>query len=87
LVAIANWITISERLPISIAARYAADFTKWYPVYRRLPMVARIRMSGRRLRAKAEQLLKERFSDAPADMPAVGSASTTESNERTFAGE
>jgi hypothetical protein len=83
----ANFALIGERLPMSIAARYAGDFTKWYPAYRRLPVIARLGMNGRRLRARAEQFLKVRYSDAPSAMPAVASASTTELHERTFAAE
>jgi hypothetical protein len=61
---LANMMLLNARLSPSIAARYAGDFNKWYPPYRRIPMFARLLGKRRMLLEKAERLLRLRFADA-----------------------
>jgi hypothetical protein len=61
----ANMAMAGARLPLSIASRFQGDFSKWYPLHRQLPMIARIMASRGETIRKAERPLKTRFSDAP----------------------
>jgi hypothetical protein len=61
----ANMALAGARMPLSIPARFEGDFGKWYPLYRRLPMIARVMRKRGEVLRKAERLLKIRYSDAP----------------------
>jgi cation diffusion facilitator CzcD-associated flavoprotein CzcO len=70
LMVMANMALAGARLPLSIVSKFQGDFNKWYPVPRRLPMMARIMMTRREVLQRAERVLKTRFSDPPASAPA-----------------
>lgn len=65
LMVMANTALVTQRLPLSIVARFQGDFNKWYPLHRQVPMFARVLSSRRWLVEKAERLIRERFSDSP----------------------
>jgi hypothetical protein len=65
LMVMANMAMAGARLPLSIVSRFQGDFNKWYPLYRQVPMMARIMASRDEVLRKAERILKTRFSDAP----------------------
>lgn len=65
LMVMANLALVSARLPLSIPANFRGDFNKWYPLYRQLPMLARITASRGEILRKAERLLRRRFADGP----------------------
>ena len=63
LMVMANTTLVTQQLPLSIVSRFQADFNKWYPLHRQVPMFARVLSSRRWLVEKAERLIRERFSD------------------------
>jgi hypothetical protein len=65
LMALANLTLINAHMPIKIIAGYQGDYNKWYPLYRRLPLLARMIKNRHMLLDKAERLLRLRFSDGP----------------------
>ncbi len=60
----ANMALVTQRLPPSVPRKFLGDFNKWYPVYRQLPMYARVLASRSKLLRKAERTLGLRFSDS-----------------------
>jgi hypothetical protein len=67
---IANFGLLLPRLPFSVAARFQGDFTKWYPLYRQIPVIRRLMASRDAAIAKAERLLPLRYTDpVPAPAP------------------
>jgi hypothetical protein len=65
LMVMANMALAGARMPLSITTKFQGDFSKWYPLYRRLPMIARVMRSRGEVLRKAERLLKIRYSDPP----------------------
>jgi hypothetical protein len=72
LMVMANMALAGARMPLSIPGRFQGDFNKWYPLYRRLPMILRVIRSRGEVLHKAERLLKIRYSDAPDASPHQG---------------
>jgi hypothetical protein len=64
LMVMANTAMAAARLPRSIAANFHGDTNRWYPLHRRLAMLARVVASQRSILRKAERLLALRFSDS-----------------------
>ena len=65
LMAMANVTLINAHLPMKILAGYEGDYNKWYPPYRRLPLLARMLKNRHMLLEKAQRILRLRFSDGP----------------------
>ena len=55
---VANTILVSARLPLSILLKYRGDFNRWYPLYRQIPMMARLAASRGEILRKADRFLK-----------------------------
>jgi hypothetical protein len=64
LMAMANVALINAHLPTKILAEFEGDFNKWYPSYRRLPLLARMIKHRSMLLEKAARILRLRFSDS-----------------------
>jgi hypothetical protein len=65
LMIMANLTMVNDVLPPHIVMRYQGDFNRWYPLFRRLPMMTEFMSSRRLLLDKAERIIKVRFSDSP----------------------
>lgn len=65
LMAMANLAMINAHLPLKIIAGFEGDYNKWYPAYRRVPLMARMIKNRRMLLEKAARILRLRFSDSP----------------------
>jgi hypothetical protein len=63
-----NFALITARLPLSIAARFEGDFTKWYPLYRQIPVILRLMARRKAAIAKAERLLPHRYGDPQVEL-------------------
>jgi hypothetical protein len=61
----ANLAMINDHLPPQIALRFQGDFNRWYPMYRRLPVMTEFLLHQRLFIEKAERLLKLRYCDSP----------------------
>jgi hypothetical protein len=81
----ANLTMITQRLPPKIIRDFEGDFNRWYPLYRRIPMIARITANRRMLKTKAERLLKIRFSDSPDPVAAAPDGLTLAAADRIYA--
>lgn len=69
LMIMANLTMINDHLPPQIALRFQGDFNRWYPLYRRLPMMTEFVTNRRMFLEKAERLLKLRYCDSPDRTP------------------
>jgi hypothetical protein len=65
----ANLTMINDHLPPQIALSFQGDFNRWYPLYRRLPMMTEFVTNRRMFLEKAERLLKLRYCDSPDRTP------------------
>lgn len=85
LMIMANMLMVSPRLPPSIAGKYEGDFNRWYPLYRRVPMLARLSANRGMLLDKAERFVKLRFSDTSEFVPALSRPVTSLASDSVYA--
>jgi hypothetical protein len=81
----ANMTMLTRRLPPKLIREYEGDFNRWYPLYRRIPMIARVTANRRMLLHKAERLLKIRFSDSPDPIATTPSVQALGASDRIYA--
>lgn len=65
MMAIANSFMVNARLPPKIIFGFEGDVAKWYPAYRRVPLIAKVMLRRRALQKKIDRVLTLRFSDPP----------------------
>ena len=58
LMMVANTLTVSTRLPLSVLLNYQGDFNRWYPFYRQIPYFVRLAANRKAILGKADRLLR-----------------------------